>query len=103
MAGLNYANRNPSSTFTNQDLSMGYAAAVGSSLTVAISLRMLTSGLTKKASGSRLLVLNTIVSAFAASCAGFCNTTFMRQAEVSQGIDVFTSPDLSQNSKVGIS
>ena len=103
MAGLNYANRNPASKFTNQDLAMGYAAAVGSSLTVAISLRMLTSGMIKGASGSKLLVLNTIVSAFAASSAGFCNTTFMRRAEVSTGIDVYTSPNLSSESKIGVS
>jgi hypothetical protein len=94
MATLNYQNKNASSVFTNHDLAKGFSLAVGSALFVGISLRKLTSGLTKTATGSSLLFLNALVGSLASGTAGFCNTTCIRQAEVEKGIDVFTSPDM---------
>jgi len=41
-AGLNYGNKNSTCEYTNQDLFKGYCAAIGSSLTVALTLRKLT-------------------------------------------------------------
>lgn len=82
MAGLNYANKNPASTFTNQDLAQGYGAAVTSSLAVAMTLRKLTAGMSKTATGSKLILINSFVAAVASSSASYCNTTCMRQAEV---------------------
>jgi hypothetical protein len=38
-AGLNYGNRNASSKYTNHDLMLGYTAAVGSSVSMALLLR----------------------------------------------------------------
>lgn len=49
MAGLNYSNKNPQSTFSNTDLLRGYSGAVATSLIVAISLRKMTSKITKNA------------------------------------------------------
>lgn len=42
MAGLNYCNKNPQSSFSNEDLLRGYSGAVAASLIVAISLRKMT-------------------------------------------------------------
>jgi len=98
MAGLNYANKNDSCKFTTQDMLKGYGVAVTSALLVAISLRKMTSGLTKSATGTRLLVLNAFVGSCAAGSASYCNTTSMRQAEITNGIEVFSSPTLSKDS-----
>jgi len=81
----------------------GYSVAVTSALFVAISLRKLTSGLTKSATGPRLLVLNSLVASCAAGSASYCNTTSMRQAEVQNGIKVYSSPSLSPESHLGVS
>lgn len=81
----------------------GYSVAVTSALFVAISLRKLTSGLTKSATGGRLLVLNSLVASCAAGSASYCNTTSMRQAEVQNGINVYSSPSLSKESHIGVS
>ena len=78
-------------------------AAVSSSLIVAMTLRKLTGGMSKSATGTKLMLINSFVAAVASSSASFCNTTCMRQAEVKQGIDVYTSQDLNPESKVGIS
>lgn len=78
MATLNYQNKNASSVFTNLDLVRGFSLAVTSALFVSISLRKITSGLTKTATGSRLLFLNALVGSVASGTAGFCNTTCIR-------------------------
>ena len=49
-------------------------------------LRKLTQGMTKTASGKKLLLLNTFVGGTAGACASFCNTFFMRKAEMDKGI-----------------
>jgi hypothetical protein len=89
-AGLNYGNKNSTCEYTDFDLLKGYVAAVGSSLSVAITLRKLTSGITKTATGKKLLVLNTFVGGSAGACVSFCNTYCMRYAETEKGIDVFS-------------
>jgi len=103
MAGLNYANKNDSCSFTTLDMVRGYSIAVTSALFVAMSLRKLTSGITKSATGPRLLLLNSLVASCAAGSASYCNTTSMRQAEVKNGINVYSSPNLSPDSHVGVS
>jgi len=57
--------------------------------------------LTKTASGKKLMLLNTFVSATAGACASFCNTAFMRKAEVDKGIQVCS--DLNLENNVGVS
>lgn len=103
MAGLNYANKNPSCEYTNMDLAQGYGAAVSASIVVAVALRLATAGLTKSATGLRLMVLNAFVGATASASAGYINTAFMRKAEIQKGIDVMSSPDLKPENVVGIS
>lgn len=82
MAGLNYANKNPTCTFSNEDLAIGYGAAISSSIVVAFALRKMTAGMLKGATGGKLLLLNTFVGATASASASFCNTSCMRRAEV---------------------
>lgn len=72
----------------------GYVCAVGSALAVAITLRKLTGGMTKTATGTKLLLLNTLVGGAAGGCASFCNTYCMRMAETEKGIDVFSDEAL---------
>jgi hypothetical protein len=100
-AGLNFGNKNSSCTYTNQDMIKGYLSAVGSALVVAITLRKMTSGMTKTATGKKLLLLNTFVGGMAGACASFCNTYCMRMAETEKGIEVFTDENLEK--KAGIS
>ena len=73
----------------------GYLAAVGSALGVASFLRFMTSGLAKGAKGSRLLIINGVISSVASACAGFCNSFFMRQVEMKKGIKCFSDESLT--------
>lgn len=70
-------------------------------MSVAITLRKLTAGMTKTATGKKLLLLNTLVGGTAGACASFCNTYFMRMAETEKGIDVFSDEELTK--KAGVS
>ena len=97
---MNFANKNSSCTYSMSDLAMGYAAAISSSLTVAISMRKLTSGMTATATGKKLLLLNTLVGCTAGSSAAFCNTYAMRTAEIKKGIEVFADEKLSENAGI---
>lgn len=103
MAGLNYANRNPQSTFSNEELLFGYSASVSASIAVALTLRKLTKNLTRNATGSRLLILNTMVAALASSSAGYVNTTLMRQPEAMNGIKIYSGKNLKESEYLGIS
>lgn len=85
-AGLNLGNKNSSCEYTDMDLFKGYCAAIGSSVSVALGLRRLTAGITKTATGKKLLLINTFVGATASGTASFCNTLFMRYAEIEKGI-----------------
>lgn len=89
-AGLNYGNRNASSPYTNKDLAFGYSAAVGSSVSVALFLRKAFSGLTRNVTGSKLILINSLVAAMASGTANFFNTFCMRQAEMKNGIEIFS-------------
>ena len=64
-------------------------------------LRILTAGATKRATGSKLLMLNCMVGATAGGCASFCNTLCMRYAEIEKGIDICEDKELTK--KIGIS
>lgn len=94
-AGLNYGNRNASSPYTTNDLMRGYFAAVGSSVTVAITLRKLCSSLTAKATGTKLTLLNAIIGATATGAASFLNTVSMRKTEMERGIDVYSDQEMT--------
>jgi len=100
-AGLNYGNRNASSNYTFDDLKKAYVYAVGSSLIVGVSLRKMLAGVTSRASGGRLLIVNSFVSILAAGSAGSLNTYFIRRVEIENGIEVFEDEVLSK--PVGVS
>ena len=100
-AGLNFGNKNSTCQYTNTDLLKGYFAAIGSSVSVAMFLRLVTAGATKRATGTKLLLLNCMVGSTAGACASFCNTMCMRYAEIEKGINVCEDADLKKT--VGIS
>ena len=100
-AGLNYGNKNSTCQYSNTDLLKGYCAAIGSSVGVAMFLRIVTAGATKRATGTRLLALNALVGSTAGGCASFCNTMSMRYAEIEKGIEVCEDAELKK--KIGIS
>ena len=77
-AGMNFGNKNSTCEYTSADLVGGYAAAVTAALSVSVTLRKLTAGLTKTATGNKLLILNAMVGGTAGGTASFCNTYFMR-------------------------
>jgi hypothetical protein len=64
-AGLNFANKNSSCSYTQQDIINGYFAAVIFSLSISLNLRYFLRGLTAQAVGNQLLLLNTIVGSAA--------------------------------------
>lgn len=101
MAGLNYANKNETCTYTNQDLMRGYLSAVGSALFVALGLRKATQGLIKNATGNKLLLINGAIGSIGASTASYFNTQAMRQREAETGIEVFSSPNFEPESSLG--
>jgi len=75
---MNYGNKNSTCNYTNTDLAMGYTAAASSSVAVALTLRALTSGMTKTATGKKLLVLNAMVGGIAGGAASGINAYLMR-------------------------
>jgi tricarboxylate carrier len=88
-AGWNFSNRNASASFTNKDLSIAYGAAVGSSVSVACLTRYISNKLIKvPGSITKQRLINSVVSTMAMSVAGFLNLYFIRQNELSKGIDV---------------
>lgn len=100
-AGLNYGNRNASSPYTNKDLAFGYSAAVGSSVSMALILKKLFANVTKNVTGSKFILVNSIIAAMASGTAGFLNTFCMRQVEMKNGIEAFRDEQLTE--KLGIS
>lgn len=94
-AGLNYGNRNASSPYTTNDLAFGYFAAVGSSVSVALTLRKAFSGLTRGMTGAKLIVLNSFVASLASGSANFLNTFCMRKVEMNNGIEIFSDEQLT--------
>ena len=98
-AGLNYGNRNASSTYTMKDLIQGYSAAVGSSVSVALLLKKVFSPL--KTTGAKQILLNSVIASLAGGTASFLNTFFMRRCEIKEGISMYR--DESLNDKLGYS
>ena len=78
LATFNLVNKAPGSTFTNQDIGKGYFSAVSSAVGVSASMRYFSAGITKRASGSKLLMLNTAISCVSCAIAAYFNTTSIR-------------------------
>jgi hypothetical protein len=52
--------------------------------------------MTRRASGSRLLIMNTVISSVASGIAAYFNTTCIRQAEINNGIQVYSDPKMTK-------
>ena len=100
-AGFNYGNKNTSCKYTNEDILKGYAAALTASISVAYTVRKLTAGITRGATGNRLLLLNAFMCTCAGTSAGFCNTYFMRSTEREKGITVYSDQECTK--EIGVS
>jgi len=87
-AGMNYGNRNASSQQTTGDILFGYSAAVASSISISLSLRKLSSGVTKNMKGGTMVLANSIINYIAVASAGFLNSYCMRMGEMSRGIKI---------------
>ena len=61
----------------------------------------MTAGVTKRSTGTKLLLLNALVGGSAGAAASFCNTMCMRYAEIEKGIDVCEDEELTK--RLGIS
>ena len=68
---------------------------MSASIGMGLGLRKLTSGMTKKATGNKLLLLNLMVSATAVGTASFMNSVSMRYTEIKRGITVYGNKDLT--------
>jgi hypothetical protein len=89
---LNYGNRNASSTYTTEDIAKGYGAACSASILIGLGIRKALEPWTRKMTGAKLIVANSISTFFACTTAGGVNALLMRQKEMYSGIDVVT-PD----------
>jgi sideroflexin-5 len=87
-AGMNYGNRNASSSYTLQDLGKGYGAALTSSVLIALFTRRLFAGSLKNLQGPSLTFANSFLNYFAGAFAGATNLVMMRYKELSEGIKV---------------
>jgi hypothetical protein len=92
-AGINYGNRNASSTYTNEQIARSYGIAVASSITVALCLKQLLSPFTRGMTGSKAIGGNAVVALTASAAAGYLNALSMRQTEMVVGIDVMDPAD----------
>lgn len=87
-AGMNYGNRNASSTYTTKDLGRGYCGAVAVSVSIALFTRTIFAGQLSKLKGSKLVFVNAFLSYTAGALAGASNLVLMRQKELKEGITV---------------
>ena len=87
-AGMNYGNRNASSTYTLQDLGKGYGAALASSVLIALFTRRIFASTLTKLNGPSLTFANSFLNYFAGAFAGATNLVMMRYKELSDGIKI---------------
>ena len=76
-------------------------AAIASSLSIAVVMRKATAGITKGATGFKLIFLNSLVATCSSGSANFFNSLTMRYAEIEKGIAIYTDEKL--HNYVGIS
>lgn len=103
VAGLNYCNKNPNSTFTQDDITKAYTGAVITSLSLAMSLRMMTKGLLNSSTGAKFIIFNTCIACVANSSANYINTSIIRHPESVSGIKVFKSDKMKDEDFLGYS
>ena len=87
-AGMNYGNRNASSSYDLSDFAKGYSAALVSSVLIALYTRRLFAPTLKNLQGPSLTFANSTLNYVAGAFAGASNLVFMRYKEFSDGIKV---------------
>ena len=85
-AGLNYENRNASSSLDTKGLLTAYGAAVTTSIWVGLGVRKLLLPLAKNLKGPSQLFINLWITLSAVGSAGFLNLMIMRSEEIKKGI-----------------
>lgn len=86
-AGLNYSNRNATSTFTTQELGIAYSGAVTTSISIALIGRWLSQKFgSQTGSISSQRFRNGLVSLCALASAGFLNLFLIRYNELNKGV-----------------
>jgi len=87
-AGLNYGNRNASSTQTTAELFQAYSIATATAIGVACSLRALTPILLKGRSGGLASFMNYFIGYSAVASSSSINVYVMRMNEMKTGVSV---------------
>ena len=87
-AGLNYGNRNASSTQTNSELFQAYCIATGTAIGVAGSLRAIAPILTKGKTGGIAALMSYFIGYSAVASSSAANVYAMRMGEMTTGISV---------------
>lgn len=85
-AGVNYANRNASSSLDAKGLLMAYGAAVSSSIGIGLGMRKLLSPISRSMTGPGQFFVNFLISLSAVGSAGCLNLLIMRSEEIKKGI-----------------
>jgi len=81
-AGMNYGNRNASSTYTTGDLARGYGGAVAISMGIAMITRTYLGGMLSSMKGAKLILASAGLNWIAAATAGAGNLVLMRFKEL---------------------
>mmetsp|Transcript_11988 Transcript_11988/g.13521 ORF Transcript_11988/g.13521 Transcript_11988/m.13521 type:complete len:313 (+) Transcript_11988:24-962(+) len=97
--GVNYANRNASSKFTNQDLVVSYFGAVAASIGVGLGVKRFIEPFKSSFTGSKAFFFMFIISCVANSAANGSNLVIIRSKEMREGIPITTK----DGEEVGIS
>jgi tricarboxylate carrier len=87
-AGVNYANRNASSSLDMKGIITAYGAACTASVGIGLGMRQLLSPISKNMKGPSKLFINFLVSLTAVGSAGFLNLLIMRSKEMQEGINL---------------
>ena len=87
-AGVNYSNRNASSSLDTKGLLTAYGAAVSSSVGIGLGMRKILAPISQKAKGPSKLFINFLISLTAVGSAGFINLLIMRSKEMKEGISL---------------
>ena len=100
VAALNYSYSNKSSPSSNYDLLKSYVSAVSACCVTSAFIRYKTQPVIARATGARLIMLNTVTSMLACAVGGWVNNFSIRSPEVQRGIAIV---DPNSGQTVGIS
>jgi len=87
-AGLNYGNNSKKSPQTSKDIMLGFMAALGTSVPLSIGIRLMCKGMTARATGAKLLIMNVLVASSASAVGGVANNLCIRKCVLDRGIDI---------------